>query len=176
MGRHGRRAGKNSDGRPGCPWDMALYVPVVVLMLVKRLNTRDREADVSEHVVARVCIGRQDNPSPQMREHANSARASAAVGKDGGDEIKALMLPGARDCGCADVRILGRSYEFGDRAKSNKASQRPLIQASLRCKRWLKPSSLHRIPTPLKRGWMSHLQALSPIPEPHGSPSSLCLA
>jgi hypothetical protein len=29
----------------------------------------------------------------------------------------------------------GRSYGFGDRAKPNKASKRPLTQASLRCKR-----------------------------------------
>jgi hypothetical protein len=55
----------------------------------------------------------------------------------------------------------GRIYEFGDRVKPNKVSKRPFTQASLRCKRWLKPSSLHRIPTPLKRCWMSHLQALS---------------
>jgi len=53
----------------------------------------------------------------------------------------------------------GRSYGFGDGAKPNKASKRPLTQASLRCKRWLKPSSLHRIPTPLKRCWISHLRA-----------------
>ena len=45
----------------------------------------------------------------------------------------------------------GRSYGFGDWAKTNKASKRPLTQASLRCKRWLKPSSLQRIPTPLNR-------------------------
>jgi len=44
----------------------------------------------------------------------------------------------------------GRSYESGDRAKPNNVSMRPLTQASLRCKRWLKPSSLHRIPTPLR--------------------------
>src|SRR5712691_12229331 len=106
MGRHWRRAGKNTDGRPGLPWDMALYVPLVVLMLVKRLNTREMEAYVSENVVARVFIGRQDDPSPQMRDHANIARAYAALGKDGGDEINALMLHVARDCGFADVRIL----------------------------------------------------------------------
>jgi hypothetical protein len=29
----------------------------------------------------------------------------------------------------------GRIYEFGDRASSNKASKRPLTQASLRCTR-----------------------------------------
>jgi len=65
MGRHWRRAGKNTDGRPGLPWDMALYVPLVVLMLVKRLNTREMEAYVSENDVARVFIGCQDDPSPQ---------------------------------------------------------------------------------------------------------------
>jgi len=70
----------------------------------------------------------------------------------------------------------GRSYGFGDWAKPNKALKRPLTQASLRCTRWLKPSSLHRIPTPLKRCWMSHLQALSTIPDPRGNPSSLYLA
>ena len=45
----------------------------------------------------------------------------------------------------------GRIYEFGDRSKLNKVSKRPLTQASLRCKRWWKPSSLQRIPTPLNR-------------------------
>ena len=75
-----------------------------------------------------------------------------------------------------ETLVDGRSYWFGDRVKPNKASKRPLTQASLRCKRWLKPSSLHRIPTPLKRCWMSHLQALSTIPEPSGKPSSLYLA
>src|SRR5215510_4569364 len=31
----------------------------------------------------------------------------------------------------------GRIYRFGDRVTPNKASKRPLTQASLRCKRWL---------------------------------------
>jgi hypothetical protein len=60
-----------------------------------------------------------------------------------------------------EIDTHGRSYEFGDRAKPNKASKRPFTQASLRGTRWVKPSSLHRMPTPLKRCWMSHLQALS---------------
>src|SRR3989442_2969549 len=106
MTRHWRQAGKNTDGRPGLPWDVALYVPLVVLMLVKRLNTREMEAYVSENVVARVFIGRQDDPSPQMRDHSNIARAYAALGKDGVDEINALILHVARDCGFADVSIL----------------------------------------------------------------------
>ena len=106
MSRHWRRAGKNTDGRPGLAWDVALYVPLVVLMLVKNLNSREMEAYGAEHVVARVFIGRQDDPRPQIRDHANSARASVALGQDGGDEIKALMLHVAKDCGFADASIL----------------------------------------------------------------------
>ena len=106
MTRHWRRAGKNTDGRPGLPWDVALYVPLIVLMLVKHLNAREMEAYVSENVVARVFIGRQDAPSPQIRDHSNIARAYAALGKDGIDQINALMLHVAKACGFADVSIL----------------------------------------------------------------------
>ena len=102
MGRHGQRAGKNTEGRPGLPWDMALYVPLVGLMLVKQLNSRAMEAYLAEHVVARVFIGRQDDPWPQIRDHANIARAYAALGKEGVEEINALILHVATDLGFAD--------------------------------------------------------------------------
>jgi hypothetical protein len=62
MTRHWRRAGKNTDGRPGLPWDVALYVPLIVLMLVKHLHARALEAYVAENAVARVFIGHQDDP------------------------------------------------------------------------------------------------------------------
>jgi hypothetical protein len=106
MGRHWRRAGKNTDGRPGLPWDVALYVPLVVLMLVKNLNAREMEAYAAENVVARVFMGRQAAPSPQIRDHSNIARAYAALGKDGVDEVNGLMLHVAQDCGFADASIL----------------------------------------------------------------------
>jgi hypothetical protein len=106
MTRHWRQAGKNTDGRPGLPWNVALYVPLVVLMLVKHLNAREMEAYVAENVVARVFIGRQGDAKPQMRDHSNIARAYAALGKDGVDEIKALILHVAADLGFADIRIL----------------------------------------------------------------------
>src|SRR5215831_3966761 len=106
MTRHWRQAGKNTDGRPGLSWDVALYVPLVVLMLVKNLNTRDMEAYVSENVVARVFIGRQHDPRSQIRDHSNIARAYAALGRDGIDEVNALLLHVAQDCGFADIRIL----------------------------------------------------------------------
>jgi hypothetical protein len=106
MTRHWRRAGKNTDGGPGLPWDVALYVPLVVLMVVKHLNSREMEAYLAENVVARVFIGRQDDPTPQIRDHSNIARADTALGKDGVDEVNALILHVAKDSGFADVGLL----------------------------------------------------------------------
>jgi hypothetical protein len=106
MTRHWRQAGKNTDGRPGLAWDVTLYVPLVVLMLVKHLNARDMESYLAENVVARVFIGRQDAPSPQMRDHSNIARAYTALGKDGVEEVNALILHVAKDWGFADSSIL----------------------------------------------------------------------
>jgi hypothetical protein len=106
MTRHWRQAGKNTDGRPGLAWDVALYVPLVVLMLVKHLHAREMEAYVAENVVARVFIGRQDDPRPQIRDHSNIARAYTALGKEGVEESNRLILHVAKDYGFADVRIL----------------------------------------------------------------------
>jgi hypothetical protein len=106
MTRHWRRAGKNVDGHPGLAWDIALYVPLVVLMVVKNLHARAMEAYLAENVVARVFIGHQADPRPQIRDHSNIARAYAALGKDGIEEVNALMLHVARDCGFADVSRL----------------------------------------------------------------------
>jgi hypothetical protein len=75
MTRHWRQAGKNTDGRPGLRWEVAWDGPLIVLMLGKHLNAREREAYGAEHGVARVFLGRQDAPSPQMRDHSNIARA-----------------------------------------------------------------------------------------------------
>ena len=106
MRRHWWRAGKNIDGHPGLAWDVALYVPLVVLMLVKNLNARDMEAYLAENVVARVFIGRQADPQPQIRDHSNIARAYVALGKDGVDEVNTVILHVATGLGFADPRIL----------------------------------------------------------------------
>ena len=37
-------AGKNIEGRPGRCWDVSLYGPLVVLMVLKNLKPRDMEA------------------------------------------------------------------------------------------------------------------------------------
>ena len=44
MTRHWRQHGKNVDGGPGLSWDVSLYVPLVVLMLLKGFDARQREA------------------------------------------------------------------------------------------------------------------------------------
>ena len=106
MTRHWRQAGKNTDGRPGLLWDVALYVPLVVLMLVKHFNPREMEAYVAENVVARVFIGRQDALMPQIRDHSNIARAYTALGKDGLEEVNTLVLHVAKDFGFVDLRIV----------------------------------------------------------------------
>src|SRR5438309_7862424 len=106
MTRRWAAAGKNTDGRPGLPWDVSLYGPLVVLMCVKNLHARELEAYLAEHVVARVFIGRQGDPRPQIRDHSSIARAYAALGKEGVDEINALILHVARDLGFADSSIL----------------------------------------------------------------------
>jgi hypothetical protein len=106
MTRRWAAAGKNTDGRPGLPWDVSLYGPLVVLMCVKNLHAREMEAYLAENVVARVFIGRQGDPRPQIRDHSNIARAYAALGKEGVDEINALILHVAQDLGYADVSIL----------------------------------------------------------------------
>jgi len=106
MTRRWAAAGKNTDGRPGLPWDVSLYGPLVVLMCVKNLHARAMEAYLAENVVARVFIGRQDEPLPQIRDHSNIARAYAALGKAGVEEVNALVLHVARDYGFADPQTL----------------------------------------------------------------------
>ena len=59
---------------------------LVVLMVVKHLNSREMEAYLAENVVARLFIGRQDDPQAQVRDHSNIARAYTALGKDGGGD------------------------------------------------------------------------------------------
>src|SRR4029434_7453328 len=102
MTRRWAAAGKNTDGRPGLPWNVSLYVPLVVLMCVKNRHAREMEAYMAENVVARVFIGRQDDPQPQIRDHSNIARAYTALGTDGVEEINTLILHVARDGGFAD--------------------------------------------------------------------------
>jgi hypothetical protein len=95
MVRHWRAAGKNVDGRPGLPWPVALYVPLLVLMAVKALSARQMEEYSAENVVARVFLDLAENPLPPLRAHSTIARARAALGTAGWQQINHLVVTGA---------------------------------------------------------------------------------
>jgi hypothetical protein len=106
MTRHWRVHGKNVDGGPGLLWDVSLYVPLVVLMLIKHFDSRQMEAYLAENVVARVFIGRQREVQAQIRDHSNIARAYAALGQAGIDEVTRLVIQQAHRFGFVEAGVL----------------------------------------------------------------------
>ena len=106
MTRHWRENGKNVDGGPGLPWDSSLYVPLVVLMLIKAFDSRQMEAYLAENVVARLFLGRHANVTAQIRDHSNIARAYAALGKAGIEEVNQLIVTEAYGLGFVDAGSL----------------------------------------------------------------------
>ena len=106
MTRHWREHGKNVNGGPGLPWDVSLYVPLVVLMLIKHFDSRQMEAYLAENVVARLFIGRHQEVQAQIRDHSNIARAYAALGKDGIEEVTHLVIQEAHRFGFVDEGVI----------------------------------------------------------------------
>ena len=106
MAHHWREHGKNVDGGPGLPWDVSLYVPLVVLMLIKHVDSRQMEAYLAENVVARVFIGRHRDAHAQIRDPSNLARAYAALGKAGIEEVTHLVIKQAHRFGFVDEGVL----------------------------------------------------------------------
>lgn len=106
MTRHWREHGKNVDGGPGLPWDVSLYAPLVVLMLIKHFDSRQMEAYLAENVVARVFIGCHQDVHAQIRDHSNMARAYAALGKAGIEEVTHLVIQQAHGFGFVDEGVM----------------------------------------------------------------------
>ena len=106
MTRHWREHGKNVDGGPGLPWDVSLYVPLVVLMLIKHVDSRQMEADLAENVVARVFIGRHHDIKAQIRDHSHIARAYSALGNAGIEEVTPLVSQQAHRFGFVDEGVM----------------------------------------------------------------------
>jgi len=102
MTRQWRQNGKNVDGGRGLPWDVSLYVPLVVLMLIKGFDSRQMEAYLAENVVARVFMGRPHEVKAQIRDPSNIARAYTALGKEGIDAVNRLVLKEAHRFGFVD--------------------------------------------------------------------------
>ena len=89
---HWRAAGKNVDGGPGQPWPVCLYVPLLVLMSVKALASRQMEEYTRENVVARLFLDYQEQMLPPIRDHSNIARAQAALGAVGWQQVNQLIV------------------------------------------------------------------------------------
>jgi len=106
MTRHWRAHGKNVDGGPGLPWDVSLYAPLVALMLIKQFDSRQMEAYLAENAVARVFIGRHHDIEAQIRDHSNIARAYAALGKAGIEEVTHLVIKQAHGFGFVDEGVV----------------------------------------------------------------------
>lgn len=106
MIKHWRKAGKNVDGGPGQPWDTDLYVPVVVLIIIKCLPYRQMEATLSENAPVRIFISKDMEPVAHIRDHSSLARAYAALGSEGIEEVNKLVLNFVVKYGFGDSRIL----------------------------------------------------------------------
>jgi hypothetical protein len=106
MRRHWCEHGKNVDGGPGLPWDVSLYVPLVVLMLIKNFDSRQMETYLAENVVARVFIGRHRDIHAQIRDHSNIAWAYAALSQAGIDEVTRLVIQTAHRFGFVDEGVM----------------------------------------------------------------------
>jgi hypothetical protein len=106
MVKHWRAAGKNVDGGPGRWWPVSLYVPLLVLMRVKSYHARQMEEYVNESVVARRFVGQAQQTVMQVRDHANIARAAAALGADGWAEVNQVVMGTARQLGFTGSEIL----------------------------------------------------------------------
>lgn len=106
MGRYWRAAGKNVDGGPGASWPIALYVPLLVLMAVKALNSRQMEEYSAENVVARVFLDLTAQVEPAVRDHSNIARAQAALGALGWQEVNQLIMAEAVRFGFGRLEVV----------------------------------------------------------------------
>jgi hypothetical protein len=106
MVKHWLKAGKNVAGGPGLAWPVELYVPLLVLLSVETLDSRQMERYVAEKVVARLFLGLEEQLSPHVRDHSNIARAPAALGVAGWQEVNELIVGEAQRLGFGQPQIL----------------------------------------------------------------------
>lgn len=106
MVKHWRQAGKNVDCGRGLPFPVSLYVPLLVLMAVKGLTSRQAQEYVEENVVARKFLGLEQELEGHVRDHSNLARAQAALGQAGYDQVNQLLVQQAVALGFAKLEVL----------------------------------------------------------------------
>lgn len=106
MVKYWRAAGKNVDGGRGERWPVELYVPLVVLQLLKSYHARQMEEYVSESVVARRFCGLSQQTPLHVRDHSNLARALAALGAEGIAAVNQLIIGQAQALGFTGPELL----------------------------------------------------------------------
>ena len=100
------QAGCNVAHGSGRPLDVDLYVPLLVLQLLKNLPPRQMEEYLAENAAARAFIGWDQDTRVQVRDHSNIARVMSALGADGVEELNGLVLREAASLGLADISLL----------------------------------------------------------------------
>jgi hypothetical protein len=102
----GARRTKTSMEDLGCRGQSHCMSRWLVLMLVKKFDSRQMEHYLAENVVARVFLSRQDDPTPQIRDHSSIARAMEAVGAEGVQQVNHLIVQQAEKYGFADPALV----------------------------------------------------------------------
>ncbi len=94
------------DGGPGLRWPVELYVPLLVLMWVETLHSRQMEKFISESVVARRFLDLTEQEMMHIRDHASIGRAEQGLGAEGRAEVNALIIKTAQEVGFTNGEIL----------------------------------------------------------------------
>ena len=81
-------------------------VPLLVWMGVKTLDSRQMEHYLEENVVARLFLGIEGQLSARVRDHSNIARAQAALGRAGWQEVNELIVGEATRLGFGPVEMV----------------------------------------------------------------------
>ena len=103
---HWRAAGKDVDGGGGLGWPVPLYVPMLVLMWIESLHSRQMEKYISESVVARRFLELTEEPRLPIGDNASMAHAEAALGVEGKAAVNTLIIKTAEKLGFTDGKIL----------------------------------------------------------------------
>jgi hypothetical protein len=92
MVKHWSESGKNLSGGRGLSFPVSLYVPLLVLMAVKGLNSRQAKEYLEENVVARKFVGLDKELESHVRDHSSIARVQQALGLEGYSEVNQLIV------------------------------------------------------------------------------------
>lgn len=98
-----RQAGKNLDGHRGRKWDVWLYLRILIIMITLGLQSRQMEQKLAENAVIRTFVECQDHHLPQIRDHANIARANESLGVEAKQQFNDIILKTATQVGFADI-------------------------------------------------------------------------